>query len=115
MIISFLVGWGLREIRWQPSMKLFVKESEISRSEQKGPSMTGSFAAAGNITKAEVSYGFADEVRGLSLPARRAVESGTTKSLIRNDECSISVGFGSRKRTSFLPNPFFTWYGHFSL
>ena len=36
-------------------------------------------AASGNVTKAEVSYGFADEVRGLARPARRAVESGRLK------------------------------------
>lgn len=36
-------------------------------------------AAAGLVSQAEVSYGFADEIRGLSLPSRRAVESGRLK------------------------------------
>lgn len=33
-------------------------------------------AAAGLVSRAEVSYGFADEIRGLNAPARRAVQSG---------------------------------------
>ena len=73
-------------------------------------------SAAGNITKAEVAYGFADEVRGLFLPARRAVESGTPKSIIRNNECSIPMEiYGCRKGASFLSNSFFTWNRHISV
>lgn len=35
--------------------------------------------AAGLVTQAEVSYGFADEIRGLSRPSRSAVERGKLK------------------------------------
>lgn len=38
-------------------------------------------AAAGLVASLEVSYGFADEIRGLSMPARRAVENGTIRVL----------------------------------
>lgn len=36
-------------------------------------------ASAGYVTKAEVAYGFADEIRGLSRPLRKAVENGRIK------------------------------------
>lgn len=61
-------------------------------------------AAAGNITKAEVSYGFADEVRGLSLPTRRAVESGRLKVLSETTNAGFQWRFtAAMKGLSFYP------------
>ncbi len=61
-------------------------------------------AAAGNITKAEVSYGFADEVRGLARPARSAVESGRLKVLSETTNAGFQWRFtAAMKGLSFYP------------
>lgn len=61
-------------------------------------------AAAGNVTNAEVSYGFADEVRGLSLPARRAVESGRLKVLSETTNAAFQWRFtAAAKGLPFYP------------
>ncbi|MGA8942873.1 MAG: CoA-transferase [Thermoactinomyces sp.] len=61
-------------------------------------------AAAGNVTKAEVSYGFADEIRGLSLPARKAVESGRLKVLSETTNAAFQWRFtAAMKGLSFYP------------
>jgi len=61
-------------------------------------------ASAGNVTKAEVAYGFADEIRGLSRPLRAAAESGRLKVLSE----TTNAGFQWRltaasKGLSFYP------------
>lgn len=61
-------------------------------------------AAAGNITKAEVSYGFADEVRGLARPARSAVETGKLKVLSETTNAGFQWRFtAAMKGLSFYP------------
>ncbi|GAB3796476.1 CoA transferase subunit A [Virgibacillus kimchii] len=61
-------------------------------------------AAAGNVTKAEVSYGFADEVRGLARPARAAVESGRLKVLSETTNAAFQWRFtAAMKGLSFYP------------
>src|SRR5690606_37712508 len=61
-------------------------------------------AAAGNVTKAEVSYGFADEVRGLSLPARLTVESGRLKVLSESTNAAFQWRFtAAAKGLPFYP------------
>ena len=61
-------------------------------------------SAAGNITKAEVAYGFADEVRGLFLPARRAVESGRLKVLSETTNAAFQWRFmAAAKGLPFYP------------
>lgn len=61
-------------------------------------------AAAGNVSKAEVSYGFADEIRGLSLPARKAVESGRLKVLSETTNAAFQWRFtAAMKGLSFYP------------
>ena len=61
-------------------------------------------AASGNVTKAEVSYGFADEVRGLARPARAAVESGRLKVLSETTNAAFQWRFtAAMKGLSFYP------------
>lgn len=60
-------------------------------------------ASAGNITKAEVAYGFADEVRGLSRPTRAAVESGRLKVLSE----TTNAGFQWRFTAAMKGLPFY--------
>jgi len=61
-------------------------------------------AAAGNVSKAEVSYGFADEVRGLARPARSAVESGRIKVLSETTNAAFQWRFtAAMKGLSFYP------------
>lgn len=61
-------------------------------------------AANGNVTKAEVSYGFGDEIRGLSRPARKAVESGKLKVLSETTNAGFQWRFtAAAKGLSFFP------------
>ncbi|MBU8880348.1 CoA transferase subunit A [Bacillus sp. FJAT-29790] len=61
-------------------------------------------AAAGNVTKAEVAYGFADEVRGLSRPARTAVETGRLRVLSEITNAGFQWRFtAAMKGLSFYP------------
>lgn len=61
-------------------------------------------AAAGNITKAEVAYGFADEVRGLNAPTRKAVETGRLKVLSEATNAAFQWRFtAAAKGLSFYP------------
>lgn len=61
-------------------------------------------AAAGNVTKAEVAYGFGDEVRGLSRPARAAAESGRLKVLSETTNAGFQWRFtAAMKGLSFYP------------
>lgn len=61
-------------------------------------------AAAGNVTKAEVAYGFADEVRGLNVPTRKAVESGRLKVLSETTNAAFAWRFtAAAKGLSFYP------------
>ncbi len=61
-------------------------------------------AASGNVTKAEVSYGFADEVRGLARPARAAVESGRLQVLSETTNAAFQWRFtAAMKGLSFYP------------
>jgi len=60
--------------------------------------------AAGNITKAEVAYAFADEIRGLSRPARSAVESGHLEVLSETTNAAYQWRFtAAMKGLSFYP------------
>ena len=60
--------------------------------------------SAGNITKAEVAYGFADEIRGLSRPARAAVESGRLRVLSETTNAGFQWRFtAAMKGLSFYP------------
>lgn len=60
--------------------------------------------AAGNITKAEVAYSFADEIRGLSRPARTAVESGQLEVLSETTNAAFQWRFtAAMKGLSFYP------------
>jgi acyl CoA:acetate/3-ketoacid CoA transferase alpha subunit len=61
-------------------------------------------AAAGLVTKAEVAYGFADEIRGLSRPLREAVETGRLKVLSETTNAGFQWRFmAAAKGLSFYP------------
>jgi len=60
--------------------------------------------ASGNVTKAEVAYAFADEIRGLSRPARSAVESGRLEVLSETTNAGFQWRFtAAMKGLSFYP------------
>ncbi len=60
--------------------------------------------ASGNITQIEVAYAFADEIRGLSRPARAAVESGRLKVLSEMTNAGFQWRFtAAMKGLSFYP------------
>lgn len=60
--------------------------------------------AAGLITKAEVAFGFSDEVRGLSHPARAAAESGRLKVVSEMTNAGFQWRFtAAMKGLSFYP------------
>lgn len=59
--------------------------------------------AAGLITRIDASYGFADEIRGLSAPARRAVESGRARVIAE----TTNAGFQWRFKAAAMGLPFF--------
>lgn len=60
--------------------------------------------AAGLITKAEVAFGFSDEVRGLSHPAREAAESGRLKVISEMTNAGFQWRFtAAMKGLSFYP------------
>lgn len=61
-------------------------------------------AAAGLITKAEIAYGFGDEVRGLCPASRRAVKKGTLKILSEMTNAGFQWRFSAAARgISFFP------------
>lgn len=61
-------------------------------------------AAAGLITQAEVAYGFADEIRGLSRPTRSAAETGKLKVLSEATNAGFQWRFtAAMKGLSFYP------------
>lgn len=61
-------------------------------------------ASAGNVTKAEVAYGFADEIRGLSRPLRAAAESGRLKVLSETTNAAFQWRLtAAAKGLSFYP------------
>lgn len=61
-------------------------------------------SAAGLISQAEVAYGFADEVRGLSRPARSAVETGALKVLSETTNAAFQWRLtAAMKGLSFYP------------
>lgn len=60
--------------------------------------------ASGNITQIEVAYAFADEIRGLSRPARAAVESGRLNVLSEMTNAGFQWRFtAAMKGLSFYP------------
>ncbi|MED0676586.1 MULTISPECIES: CoA transferase subunit A [Aneurinibacillus] len=60
--------------------------------------------AAGLVSKAEVAYGFGDEIRGLSRPARAAVESGKLKVISETTNAAFQWRFtAAMKGLSFYP------------
>lgn len=60
--------------------------------------------ASGNVTQIEVAYAFADEIRGLSRPARAAVESGRLKVLSETTNAAFQWRFtAAMKGLSFYP------------
>ncbi|WP_374724443.1 CoA transferase subunit A [Calidifontibacillus erzurumensis] len=61
-------------------------------------------AAAGLITKAEIAYGFGDEVRGLCPASRRAVNNGSLKILSEMTNAGFQWRFSAAARgISFFP------------
>lgn len=60
--------------------------------------------AAGLVTKAEVAFGFSDEIRGLSHPARVAAESGRLKVISEMTNAGFQWRFtAAMKGLSFYP------------
>jgi len=60
--------------------------------------------AAGLVTKAEIAFGFSDEVRGLSAPARKAAETGRLKVISEMTNAGFQWRFtAAMKGLSFYP------------